>query len=165
MNIRFSVSCSALISILFLAACAKPTPEQNLIGAAATGDLQEIKRLLSLGVNVNCTDNSKVAGTPLIWAAYEGQQESVLVLLSGGADPNIRDGRGYTALSLALVKRRDQSAAIRALVLAGANTDECRALVSGLAAGDPNRIAFEEAIKFRDQGLRQSPPRTNAAVR
>jgi hypothetical protein len=44
--------------------------------------------------------------TPLHWATMAGHADVVRLLLEAGADPSIRDGRGRTALQLALNGRR-----------------------------------------------------------
>lgn len=118
------------------------------MGAAANGDVPEIKRLLRSGVNVNCKSHFTDGTTPLIWAVWERQAAAVEVLLAAGADPNIVNGTGKTALSLAIGgAQEDTSRIIMDLVLAGAKTEECRPIFESLPQDDPRRVAFERASK------------------
>ncbi len=71
----------------------------KLIEAARSGNLDEIKRLLSLGAAVNAQDKNGI--TPLIAAAGGGHPESVEFLLTVGADPNLKNTDNETALMAA----------------------------------------------------------------
>ena len=62
------------------------------------GDLNEVRKLLSSGADLNSPGRkstlkglleSQVPSYPLIWAAYENNLEAVQLLLDSGADPNI----------------------------------------------------------------------------
>jgi len=67
--------------------------EGRLFSAAATGDLDEVKRLvLDCGVDPNIRDG--IDNTPLHYAALEGHLEVVRLLLEHGADPNVQDDEG-----------------------------------------------------------------------
>ena len=56
------------------------TDEEKLIFACADGDVDEIKRLLSTGLNVNVTDRY---GHSLLWlACYRNQTDVVKLLLT-----------------------------------------------------------------------------------
>lgn len=57
----------------------------------------------------NCTRSWAYSGlyqghTPLMWAAYQGDAISVEILLKHGADPNLQDEKGMTALHWGVVK-------------------------------------------------------------
>lgn len=59
-------------------------------------DREEVRRLLSRGVDPNARD---VSGVPVLAsAAWIGSPEMVELLLSAGADPLLRDSDGLTAL-------------------------------------------------------------------
>ena len=67
---------------------------EGLQSAIATGSRDEVTRALSVkGVNINCKDHAF-----LVKAASAGLVEIVEVLLEAGADPNLFDGYGRTAL-------------------------------------------------------------------
>ena len=72
-----------------------------------------------------------------------------MALLAAGADPNLRDAQGKTALFYAFSNQEDLSGIIKPLVLAGANTVEYKSMFATLPENDPNRIAFEQASKER----------------
>ncbi|MEO8611281.1 MAG: ankyrin repeat domain-containing protein [Chloroflexota bacterium] len=74
-------------------------PVLVLIRAAATGHLQEVKRMLQMHVDVNRGDPSGV--TALMAAAHEGQSASVRLLLESGCLVDAQDKNGNTALILA----------------------------------------------------------------
>jgi len=77
--------------------------EGRLFSAAATGDLDEVKRLvLDCGVDPNVKD--KVGETPLHYAAERGHLDVVKLLLEHGADPNVQDNDGWTPLHYAAKK-------------------------------------------------------------
>ena len=57
--------------------------------AAAKGDVEEIKLLLSEGVDVNCKDNDGY--TPLFYAVWRKNVEMAKLLLRGEAKVNLSD--------------------------------------------------------------------------
>ena len=50
--------------------------------------------------------------TPLMYASYEGKPEVVRVLLAAGADKDLRNNDGKTALDYAIEKKKDACAAL-----------------------------------------------------
>ena len=75
--------------------------EGRLFSAAASGDLDEVKRLVvGCGVDPNVKEDDYGA-TPLHVAAEYGYSEIVEVLLEHGAAPNIREKYGDTPLHYA----------------------------------------------------------------
>ena len=76
-----------------------------LMRAARAGDSAEVKRLLSLGTEVNLIEGEGIGRTALMFAAIGGFVPSVRLLLEGGADPDIKTSDGRTALALAKAKR------------------------------------------------------------
>jgi ankyrin repeat protein len=135
---------------MFVIGCRERSPEGQLIIAAQNNDVKEIQKLLSLGVNVNCRDNSPDAATPLIWAVRGRKESAVDVLIAAGADPNISCGAGDSALFFAIGGPKDDtSSIIRKLVKAGADTDKYFTLYENYPQDDPSRIAYEQAIKLR----------------
>ncbi|XP_048251567.1 uncharacterized protein LOC125371707 isoform X2 [Haliotis rufescens] len=77
---------------------ATPSPAdcEDLVDASLTGNLEEVKRLLSQGVDVNCRWGR--SRTPVMGAAWRGQRDVVELLVSEGADVSLVDGVGYNTL-------------------------------------------------------------------
>ena len=61
-------------------------------------------------VDIQCTNRN--GSTPLHFASYGGHTEAVQVLLSNGADPNIKDNSGNTPLDWAIDADEDAAADI-----------------------------------------------------
>ena len=74
----------------------EPGKAAELIWAASTGDLTEIRRLIAQGVPLNAADYDR--RTPLHLAAAEGRSDVAAYLLRHGADADYRDRWGTTAL-------------------------------------------------------------------
>jgi ankyrin repeat protein len=91
--------------------------DPRLADAARMGDVAAIGRL-STQDSVNAPDDAGF--TPLILASYHGHAEAAGALLDAGADPNIGDRRGNTALMGAVFQgHRD----VVARLLASSKTD------------------------------------------
>src|SRR5262249_17518443 len=71
----------------------------------ATGDVDRISKpevvgaLLKNGAHINAVDNN--AWSALMFAAAQGEADVVRILMSRGADPNLRSKEGETALMIA----------------------------------------------------------------
>ena len=132
--------------------------EESLALAAGSGNIQQMKQLLSKGVNIN--SRTSIRGhTPLTFAIEERNLISVQFLLNSGADPNLCDGRGFSPLQLAIFNSDDSSGSIiESLVQAGANTDTVTNIVQNLPENDPNRDVFDRLLREsrRGQGVRSS---------
>jgi hypothetical protein len=87
------------------------------IGAAQRGETDFVKQFLAgeMDVNVRLKDSGDTA---LMRAAKEGHLDTVKVLIEYGADTNIRNKDGETALSLAEKNKFEDMA--QALISAGA---------------------------------------------
>jgi ankyrin repeat protein len=84
-----------------------PTPllptaskEEQLIHVAERGEIEDVKKLLAAGININWQD-SKSGDTALIEAVLNGREEIVKLLLDAGVDTDLRNKEGKTALVLA----------------------------------------------------------------
>ncbi|AJC49513.1 glutaminase A [Allofrancisella guangzhouensis] len=77
----------------------------ELIWAASTGDLSEVKRAVALGVDINKGDYDK--RTALHLAAAEGHENIVKYLVSKGADISTTDRWGKTPLEDAKINNNE----------------------------------------------------------
>jgi len=71
-----------------------------LYGAAASGDTEKVKLLLSFGINPSIMTDFHWA--PIHWASHNGRFETVKVLLKAGAHVNAASDQEKKALGLAL---------------------------------------------------------------
>jgi hypothetical protein len=74
--------------------------QEDIIGAAKTGNVKFLDKLLKSGVNPNITD--KKGWFSLVYAVLGGHEEAVKLLLSDGASVNMRTPDGSTALMVAV---------------------------------------------------------------
>ncbi|MCB0353365.1 MAG: ankyrin repeat domain-containing protein [Bdellovibrionales bacterium] len=94
------------------------TPNDKLIKASMFGDAGQVKAAIEAGADPNTKENNR----PVIsWAAQAGNLEVVQALLSGGADKDLVDGIGHTAL----LRAADMGSVpvVKALAQAGANVN------------------------------------------
>jgi ankyrin repeat protein len=89
-----------------------------LIKAIKTGNYQQIKDILSTGVNPNIIDNYYY--TPLYYAASNGHQEVVKLLITVGADVNI----ATYSTSLHYAASNGHQEVVKILLAAGANVND-----------------------------------------
>src|SRR5438270_837697 len=89
----------------------------RLLRAISRGDLVLMKVEPRNRTALN--DRDSVGATPLMHAAFEGSPASMKLLLEAGADPNLANYRGATALLWAV----DDLAKVRLLVDHGAKPD------------------------------------------
>jgi ankyrin repeat protein len=73
------------------------TDAENMIDAVFSQDLEQLRRLIASGVDVNARDPSS-GSTALMLACSYRMVDMVELLLAAGADPDIRDAKGMTAL-------------------------------------------------------------------
>lgn len=140
-----SILRSALILALpLLVACSEPAPPTlNLHRAVAIGDLDQIKRHLHWGTDLNQAD---AAGDgPLHVAARQGNVASARLLLRGGADPQRRNAQGHTPLQLALIHGKTRVAEL--LKDQGAPIDPQALLIELADMGVANRDSFEFLLR------------------
>lgn len=81
--------------------------------AAKKGDIEEVKRIISKGYNVNTKDIN--GNTPLHEAAYVGHKALIDLLIANGADVNTINNEGISALDM------EKLALVDNLIISGAN--------------------------------------------
>ena len=75
------------------------SPNIQLVNAIFTDDSSKIRLLLEMGIDLNDCEFFNIP--PLIRAALYGKSKALQALIEGGADKNIKDKQGRTALELA----------------------------------------------------------------
>jgi len=101
--LRISLSVTTVGLVLLTAVCARQVRQvffldESLAGAAARGNLEEVRGLLDRGASPNSwgPDHMRPA---IAYAASNGRDTVIALLLARGADPNLRDFEGRTALT------------------------------------------------------------------
>ncbi len=89
--------------ILYFTQNSTKKTSNDLYNAAEIGDVENTKFLIkdNYDVNYSCENNCK-GWTPLMIASANGHKEIVSILLENGADPNIQNELGRTALQYAV---------------------------------------------------------------
>ena len=133
-----------MLSILFTFFLAQ-TPfgdsDVTISDAVDSGMMEILEPLVLKGANVNAPRAD--GGLPLILAIENGHQDMAIFLLNHGADPNLRDGKGRSALVVARFLP-----VIKLLLEKGANIDAVEplfkrtALINAAAAGDFSGVKF-----------------------
>ncbi|KGN30880.1 ankyrin [Knoellia sinensis KCTC 19936] len=86
---------------------------------ARAGETEQLAEFLDHGLPVDATSES--GDSLLMLAAYHDRPDTVSMLLSRGADPDLRNARDQSIIAGALFKGADE--AVRLLVAAGADLD------------------------------------------
>jgi len=121
-------------ALCLIAATCLADASHDLMLAARSGDLKEVRRLVESGVMVDAGD--AWGTTPLALAAKSGQVEVARYLLAKGADPSSRDTFfGMSVLDVALWKGAPDYAVAKLLLAAGAS-DRALALEHALETDD-----------------------------
>ena len=83
------------------------------------GDIETRKAIVNILLDAGADINEPRDGdkmTPLMWAAYKGNAEMVKLLLSKGADVNLKNSKGKTALDLSKNSNRTDAALVTDLL-------------------------------------------------
>ncbi|MCU6792623.1 ankyrin repeat domain-containing protein [Paenibacillus sp. WQ 127069] len=72
----------------------------KIFTAAAVGDIEYLKNVLSTGIDINC--KSETGWTLLVYAVENDRKEMVEFLLNNGADVNFQSSGGWTPLHQAV---------------------------------------------------------------
>jgi ankyrin repeat protein len=127
--------------------CSSRTPVLN---AAEEGDLGKVKLLLKEGRSINERDpRVKFGWTPLIAAIYQHNTNVAHYLIASGADVNIPDNQGETAIMWATVSDENFEI-VKDLIAHGADLnakDKMGASVLSYASADPPKPKLLEAVK------------------
>jgi len=123
----------------------------DICDAARDGNEPAVMELLGKGANINSTGGRTLDFSPLMWASEQGNVGMLRLLLDRGADPNVRNSRGVTALMLAATK--GYLDAVRLLLDRGSSvhfeTQEVSPLSAAAAYGhlDVVRILLESGAR------------------
>jgi ankyrin repeat protein len=131
------------VSAVQLGACSEPPrPTINLYRAIQGGDLDQIRRHIYWGTDINQADPQ--GEKPLHVAARQGRVIIARELLNSGADPNVRNQAGESPLQIALSEGKTQLAGV---LLAQGATDDLQELLFVLVrTGVDDRDSLEFLI-------------------
>jgi ankyrin repeat protein/beta-lactamase regulating signal transducer with metallopeptidase domain len=99
----------------------EPGSVKSIHEAAANGDVALVKKLIAEGADVNATEGNK-AWPPLFSAVRGSHPEVVKILLANGANVNIAETWGYTAVYYAIWN--DDEKTVKALISAGLDVNK-----------------------------------------
>lgn len=108
---------AVLAAMLGATATSQETSSEGFYRAIRANDLSALSGMLTAGANVNAKDERGI--TPLMYAAWVGSSDAMTQLLDRGADPNLSNSSGSTALMLSAT----DIAKVRLLKARGANVN------------------------------------------
>ena len=141
-------------SVLVAATCAIPLcgcfHGSPVLNAAEEGDLEKVKLLLKEGRSINERDpRFKFGWTPLIAAIYQRNTNVVYYLIESGADVNIHDNSGQTAIMWAMASDENLDI-VKYLIAHGADLnakDKMGATALSYASSAPPKPKLPQAVK------------------
>jgi hypothetical protein len=117
--------CTVVSAIALMSPAEKDTssetvsaPDVGLEMAAMTGNTDAVRQHIAAGTDLNIV-NPMSGGTPLITATVFGKNESAILLIDGGADLEVTNNEGATALHIAAFLCREDI--VKALLAKGAD--------------------------------------------
>ena len=141
----------------------------SLHEAAEAGGIEEVKKLLDLGRDINLMDGTDKTGnvyhwTPLHFAAKEDHKEVAELLVAKGADVHIKDDEGNTpfdvanlASNLEIAKFLRKNGAKYGSIYSAAGGGDINAVMEFLASGLDSNIKTEIEIAGFKQQIGNSP--------
>lgn len=139
MSLSRTLAALALSALLLFGCSEPPHPTINLYRAIQVGDLDQIKRHIYWGTDINQADPQ--GDNPLHAAARRGRVIIARELLKNGADPNAKNGADQTPLEIALTGGKTQLASV--LIHEGATDDPQDLLFVVVRAGVDDRDSLE----------------------
>ena len=91
-----------LTGVFAVITAGQSNPADAFYPAIRANDLARLNAVLAQGANVNGKDNQGI--TPLMFAAWVGSPEAMTALLDHGADPNLTNSAGSTALMMSVTE-------------------------------------------------------------
>jgi ankyrin repeat protein len=130
-------------------------PGQELLNAAAVGELTRIRRLIAEGADVNAADPD-TGETPLMRAAASGQSAAAVVLLMRRANEQARDRKRMTPLMHAVLGGHADLVQLLAEMSSISWDEEVQFRVTRLDAGLPadtdfKSMHFDAALEAQDE--------------
>lgn len=92
----------------------------DLTAAASANDVQGVRKALRKGVDVNAR-GPQANATALHYAVRAGARDAIAALIEAGADPNLQDVNGNTALWDSVSSTKSGPDVVKALIAAGAD--------------------------------------------
>jgi ankyrin repeat protein len=127
------------------------SPRLPVLNAAEQGDLAAVKKLLQEGHSINERNpRFKFGWTPLMAAIYHHNTNMVHYLIAAGADLNLHDTSGDTAIMWAIVHRDNGLDMVQDLIAHGADlsaTNNMGVSVLSCAESMPPRPKVLEAVQ------------------
>lgn len=111
---------------------------EDLIDAAENGNLDEVRKALEKGADVNAKD--KYSNTALMKAAVKGHSDIVELLIEEGADTDAKDVFDETALFNAVLKGHFHI--VKLLIENGADVNVKDALTEAIKGGYPHIVGL-----------------------
>ncbi|MGQ9830891.1 MAG: ankyrin repeat domain-containing protein [Thermochromatium sp.] len=129
---------SLCLSMLLFVACSEPArPTLTLHRAVAIGDLDQVKRHIHWGTDLDQPDAQ--GEYPLHVAARQGSVTITRLLLQAGADPTVHDARGATPVQTALLASKTQ--VVQTLMALGVTLEAQALLMELVGRVSPTGIA------------------------
>lgn len=131
----------------------------------AVGSTNELISLLANGGDINERSSAMFGWTPLISAIYHHKQEAVDLLLEKGADVNIADRDGQTALIWSIEMWGENTNLIHALLDRGANPASTNRFGSNAYDMARKQTNADELLRLLKGGQTYMPTNAGAVSR